>query len=236
MNSNLINKIIMTNKSTLQKAPILYHNLSYRPRDQQGRIFVDRDHPCFLWIINYLRNFPSDPLFPVGMPKKIELLKELEHYGMTDVINFLQEKLNVPITYNLTVQPQLTIKNNPPDRIGYYFISDKKWSWAETGFNFGDVCNTLIGFKFEDGCVSFYFVNDDPNSTCIGPIDCFKNLTLKYTDKAALVELRATLPAHCFSLDMTISWNESAELTAYCIDYHLSRQNTFKLHYMHLNT
>uniref|UniRef100_UPI00398E65A4 BTB/POZ domain-containing protein KCTD8-like isoform X1 n=1 Tax=Pristiophorus japonicus TaxID=55135 RepID=UPI00398E65A4 len=61
------------------------------PRDNRGRYFIDRDGFLFRYILDYLRD--KQLVLPDHFPEKERLLREAEHFQLSELITFLTPKV-----------------------------------------------------------------------------------------------------------------------------------------------
>jgi len=90
---NVGGKIFASARSTLLKTPqgsVLRELLTSR-RGPDKCYFLDRDGRHFHCILNFLRDGPEEFSPPVGVDTRRELLREANFYGLTDLIQLLEE-------------------------------------------------------------------------------------------------------------------------------------------------
>ncbi|XP_078403268.1 BTB/POZ domain-containing protein KCTD8-like [Cetorhinus maximus] len=61
------------------------------PRDNRGRYFLDRDGFLFRYILDYLRD--KQLVLPEHFPEKERLLREAEHFQLSELVRFLTPKV-----------------------------------------------------------------------------------------------------------------------------------------------
>ncbi|XP_067915226.1 BTB/POZ domain-containing protein KCTD8-like isoform X2 [Heterodontus francisci] len=67
------------------------NNLKVLPRDNRGRYFLDRDGFLFRYILDYLRD--KQLVLPEHFPEKERLLREAEHFQLSELVKFLMPKV-----------------------------------------------------------------------------------------------------------------------------------------------
>jgi len=125
-------------------------------RDNQGRLFIDRDPTHFRWILNYLRDGYLITL-PASHQDRLELLHEARCFRLVGLVQLIeQHQQSNPTSVNISSTNTLNeVKETPtfltarPSSKGIFFCPDLKWeSFGISRLKEG---MGIVGMRFEDG-------------------------------------------------------------------------------------
>jgi len=203
---NVGGKVLATTYSTLAKDPTFYNMIISKPKDKQGRPFIDRDHTHFKWIINYFRNYPNEPPLPASDSAKMELLQEAKHFHIKLLENHLNTALKILDTPSL--------RDTRPCSKGVFFFKSIHWGDI-TNSNRQDPYNIGIKFLERMDDVSFYSIKIDANEVLeFQPTDTTKSLS--FTEKNAMVTVcEATITFSWITVAQSLNPQLSAIVTTH---------------------
>ncbi|MBN3310247.1 BTB/POZ domain-containing protein KCTD8-like [Amia ocellicauda] len=102
---NVGGQVYVTKHSTLVSIPdttlhsmFIKNQVKDLPRDNRGRFFIDRDGFLFRYILDFLRD--KQLVLPDHFPEKERLLREAEHFQLSDLLKLLTPKVTKQSSMN----------------------------------------------------------------------------------------------------------------------------------------